>query len=161
MVREALLDHISIPAENLHRMPTEIPQPDDAAQNYEKTLRDFWAASWPRFDLLQLGLGADGHIASLFPYSSLLQEQKRLVAAVTDSPKPPSIRLTLTLPAINHAAHIHFYVTGLEKAEELKSTLEGPADPQKFPAQTVQPQNGELVWFVDEKTASLLAKAKP
>ncbi|MGH7600858.1 MAG: 6-phosphogluconolactonase [bacterium] len=156
MVRESLLDHVPIPAENIHHMPTEFPQPDDAAQNYEKTLSDFWKASLPCFDLLQLGLGSDGHIASLFPYSSLLQEQKRLVAAVTDSPKPPLIRLTLTLPAINHAAQIHFYVAGSEKAEALRSTLEGPRDPQKFPAQAVQPENGEVIWWVDEKAANML-----
>jgi 6-phosphogluconolactonase len=156
MAREALLDHLAVPAENVQRMPTEFPQPDDAAKSYEKTLRDFWNASLPRFDLLQLGLGADGHVASLFPYSSLLQEQKRLVAAVTGSPKPPPIRLTLTLPAINRAAQIHFYVAGSEKAQALKSTLEGPRDPQRFPAQAVQPINGELIWWVDEKAASLL-----
>jgi len=158
MVRESLLDHVPIPAENIQRMPTEFVKLDDAAQNYEQTLYNFWNASLPRFDLIQLGMGPDGHIVSLFPHSPLLQEEKRLVAAVTDSPKPPPIRLTLTLPVINHAAQIHFYVAGSEKAEALRSTLQNPRDLQKFPAQAVQPENGEVIWWVDKKAASLLEK---
>ncbi len=156
MVREALLDHIAIAAENVHRMPTEFIQPETAALNYEKTLRDLWPTILPRFDLIQLGLGPDGHIVSLFPNSLLLQEENRLVAVVTDSPKPPPTRLTLTLPVINRAAQIHFFVSGAEKAEALQSTLEGPRDPQKFPAQAVQPINGELIWWIDKKAAGLL-----
>jgi 6-phosphogluconolactonase len=156
MARESLFDHVPILAENVHRMPTEFIQPETAAQNYEKSLRDFWPDSLPRFDLIQLGLGPDGHIVSLFPNSPLLQEEQRLVAAVTDSPKPPPTRLTLTLPVINHAAQIHFFVSGAEKAEALRSTLQGPRDWQKFPAQAVQPANGQVIWWVDEKAASLL-----
>lgn len=156
MVRESLFDHVPILAENVHRMPTEFIQPETAAQNYEKTLQDFWPASLPHFDLIQLGLGPDGHIVSLFPNSPLLQEELRLVVVVTDSPKPPPTRLTLTLPVINQAAQVHFFVTGVEKAEALRSTLKGPHDPQKFPAQAVQPQNGQVTWWVDEKAASLL-----
>src|SRR5574341_932808 len=106
MAREALFDHVPVLAENVHRMPTEFIQPEIAAQNYGKTLRDFWPASFPRFDLIQLGLGPDGHIVSLFPHSPLLQEENRLVAVVTDSPKPPPTRLTLTPPIINRAAQI-------------------------------------------------------
>jgi len=158
MVREALFDHVPILAENVHRMPTEFIQPETAAQNYEKMLRDFWPASLPRFDLIQLGLGPDGHIVSLFPNSALLQEENRLVAVVTDSPKPPPIRITLTLPVINHAAQIHFFVTGAEKAEALRATLEGARDLKRFPAQAVQPVNGQVIWWVDEKAASLLKK---
>jgi 6-phosphogluconolactonase len=158
MAREALFDHIPILAENVHRMPTEFIQPETAAQNYEKILKIFWPASQPRFDLIQLGLGPDGHIVSLFPNSPLLQEEQRLVAVVGDSPKPPPTRLTLTLPAINHATQIHFFVTGEEKAEALRSTLKGPRDPQKFPAQAVQPTNGQVIWWVDEKAASLLKR---
>jgi len=158
MVREALFDHVPILAENVRRMPTEFIQPETAAQDYEKTLRDFWPASLPRFDLIQLGLGPDGHILSLFPNSPLLREENRLVAVVTDSPKPPPTRITLTLPVINHAAQIHFFVTGAEKAEALRVTLEGARDLQKFPAQAVQPVNGQVIWWVDEKAASLLKK---
>ncbi|MGH7449944.1 MAG: 6-phosphogluconolactonase [bacterium] len=156
MVRESLFDHVPILAENVHRLPTEFIQPETAAQNYEKTLRNFWPASLPRFDLFQLGLGPDGHIVSLFPHSPLLQEENRLVAVVTDSPKPPPTRLTLTLPVINHAAQIHFFVTGAEKAEALRTTLVGARDLQRFPAQAVQPINGQVIWWVDEQAASLL-----
>ncbi|MCI0693656.1 6-phosphogluconolactonase [candidate division KSB1 bacterium] len=156
MARESLFDHVPILAENVHRMTTEFIQPKTAAQNYEKTLRDFWPVSLPRFDLIQLGLGLDGHIASLFPNSPLLQEKQRLVTVVTDSPKPPPTRITLTLPAINNAAQIHFFVAGAEKAEALRSTLQGPRDWQKFPAQAVQPANGQVIWWVDDKAASLL-----
>ena len=158
MARESLLDHVSILAENVHRMPTEFIQPEIAAQEYEKTLRDFWPASLPRFDLVQLGLGTDGHILSLFPNSPLLQEEQRLVSVVRDSPKPPPTRLTLTLPVINHAAQIHFFVTGVEKAEALGSTLQGPRAWQKFPAQAVQLVNGQIIWWVDERAASFLKK---
>jgi 6-phosphogluconolactonase len=158
MARESLFDHVPILAENVHRMPTEFIQPETAAQNYEKTLRDFWPASLPRFDLIQLGMGPDGHILSLFPNSPLLQEEQRLVAVVRNSPKPPPTRLTLTLPVINHAAQIHFFVTGAEKVEALRSTIQGPRDWQKFPAQAVQPVNGQAIWWVDEKAASLLKK---
>jgi len=160
MVRETLFDHVPILAENVHRMPTDFIQPETAAQNYEKKLQDFWPASLPRFDLIQLGLGPDGHILSLFPNSSLLQEEKRLVAVVTDSPKPPPTRITLTLPVINHAAQIHFFVTGAEKAEALRATLEGARDLKRFPAQAVQPVNGQVIWWVDEKAASLLKKER-
>jgi 6-phosphogluconolactonase len=158
MVREALFDHVPVLADNVHRMPTEFIQPETAAENYEKMLRDFWPASLPRFDLIQLGLGPDGHIVSLFPNSPLLHEEKRLVAVVTDSPKPPPTRLTLTLPAINYAAQIHFFVTGAEKAEALRATLEGPRNLQKFPAQAVQPADGQVIWWVDEKAANLLKR---
>jgi 6-phosphogluconolactonase len=158
MARESLFDHVPVFAKNVHRMPTEFIQPETAAQNYEKTLRDFWPDSLPRFDLIQLGLGPDGHIVSLFPNSPLLQEEQRLVAVVTDSPKPPPTRLTLTLPVINYAAQIHFFVAGAEKAEALRSTLQGSRDWQKFPAQAVQLANGQVIWWVDEKAASLLKR---
>lgn len=158
MARESLLDHVPILAENVHRMPTEFILPETAAQNYEKTLCDFWPTSLPHFDLIQLGLGPDGHILSLFPNSPLLREENRLVAVVIDSPKPPPTRLTLTLPVINHAAHIHFFVTGAEKAEALRATLEGLHDLQKFPAQAVQPLDGHVTWWLDENAASLLKR---
>jgi len=157
MVREALFDHVPILADNVHRMPTEFIQPEAAAQDYEKTLRDFWPASLPRFDLIQLGLGPDGHILSLFPNSPLLLEENRLVAMITDSPKPPSTRITLTLPVINYAVQIHFFVTGAEKAEALRATLAGARDQKRFPAQAVQPVNGQVIWWIDEKAASLLS----
>ncbi len=157
MARETLLAPLSIAAENIHPIPTELYEPNEAARLYEQFLYHFFdEAFWPRFDLMLLGLGNDGHIVSLFPHSPFLQEQKRLVVAVTNSPKPPLIRLTLTLPLITQAAQIYFFVTGADKAKALRSTLEGPRDWQKFPAQAVQPVNGQVIWWVDEKAASLL-----
>jgi len=157
MVLESLLEHISITAENVHLMPTEFIQPDEAAQRYEQVLRDFFGASLPRFDLMMLGLGKDAHCASLFPASPALQERERLVV-VAEGPQPPKTRLTLTFPAINHAAHIYFFVAGEDKAPALQATLEGQADLQQYPAQAVQPANGQVVWWVDEKAASLLKR---
>ncbi|MDZ7362769.1 MAG: 6-phosphogluconolactonase [candidate division KSB1 bacterium] len=159
MAREALLAPLSIENENIHPIPTELYEPNEAARRYEQFLYHFFDdAFWPRFDLMLLGLGSDGHIVSLFPHSPFLQEQKRLVVAVTNSPKPPLIRLTLTLPLINRAAQIYFFVTGADKAKALRSTLEGPRDWQKFPAQAVQPANGHVIWWLDENAASLLKK---
>jgi 6-phosphogluconolactonase len=155
MVLESLLDHIPIAAENVHRMPAEFIQPGEAAQRHEQTLRDFFGVSLPRFDLILLGLGKDAHCASLFPESPALQERARLVVAA-ESPQPPKTRLTLTFPVINHAAHIYFFVAGEDKAPALQATLQGRRDWQKFPAQAVQPVNGQVIWWVDEKAASLL-----
>ncbi len=155
MVREALLDHIAIAAENVHRLPTESIQPDEAARRYEQTLRDFFGASSPRFDLIMLGLGKDAHCASLFSGSPALQERERLVV-VAEAPQTPKTRLTLTFSVINQAANIYFFVFGEDKAPALQATLEGPRDLQKFPAQAVQPLSGQVVWWVDEKAARLL-----
>jgi 6-phosphogluconolactonase len=157
MVRETLLEHIAIAVENVHRMPTEFIQPDEAARSYEKTLFDFFGVSSPRFDLIMLGLGKDAHCASLFPGSPALQERKRLVV-IAESPQPPKTRLTLTFPVINHAANIYFFVSGEDKAPALKSTLEGEIDFQNYPAQAVKTVNGRMIWWVDEKAANLLKR---
>ena len=157
MVRESLLDHIPITNDNVHRIPTEFIQLDEAARQYEKQLRDFFGAALPQFDLIMLGLGKDAHCASLFPGSPALQEHERLVV-VAESPQPPKIRLTLTFPVINHAANIYFFVAGEDKAPALQATLKGQTDFQKFPAQAVQPLKGQVIWWVDEKAASLLKK---
>ncbi len=159
MVRETLLAPISAAAENVHPIPTELYRPDEAARLYEQFLYHFWGDSLPRFDLIMLGLGKDAHCASLFPGSPALQERKRLVV-VAQSPQPPKIRLTLTFPVINQAANIYFFVNGEDKAPALQSILEGPRDLQKFPAQAVQPTNGQVIWWVDEKAASLLRKQR-
>jgi 6-phosphogluconolactonase len=159
MVRESLLDHIAFAAENVHRMPTELIQTDEAARRYEQVLRDFFSASSPRFDLIMLGLGKDAHCASLFPGSPALQERKRLVV-VAEGPQPPKTRLTLTFPVINQAANIYFFVSGEDKAPALQAALEGPRDLQKFPAQAVQPANGQVIWWVDKKAAAQLKKTE-
>ncbi len=150
LVRESLLDHVAIPEGNVHPMPTDRPDPDDAARAYERTLREYFPESWPRLDLVLLGMGPDGHTASLFPGSPALQERERWVVAV-QAPIDPPRRLTLTLPVLNRAASVFFLVTGPEKANALRRALTGPPDPITCPAGAVHPEGGGLVWWVDEK----------
>jgi 6-phosphogluconolactonase len=157
MTREALLDHVDIPAANIHRPETERDDPEEAARRYEQRLFDVLGDN-PKLDWVLLGLGEDGHVASLFPGSPLLRETDRWVAVVRDSPKPPPIRLTMTLPIINDASEIHFLVTGRAKAEVVRATLEGPMEPERFPAQAVQTAEGNLTWWLDADAASLLKK---
>jgi 6-phosphogluconolactonase len=157
MARDALLAHVPIPGENVHPMPTDSADPEEAAQAYERLLRAHFPCPWPRFNLVLLGLGAEGHTASLFPHSPALLEQARWVVA-TEAPVEPKRRLTLTLPAINHATHIWFLVAGAEKTEALKCALAEEADVMSCPAAGVKPTNGELVWWVDEEAAGRSAQ---
>jgi len=157
MAREALLDYIDVPADNIHRPETELDDPEEAARRYERELHDVLGDD-PRLDWVVLGLGQDGHVASLFPGSPLLVETKRRIAVVEDSPKPPPVRLTMTLPIINDAYEVHFLVTGKGKAEAVRTTLDGPQDLRHFPAQAVQPREGTLTWWLDPDAASLLKK---
>jgi 6-phosphogluconolactonase len=157
MAQETLLSGVPLPAENIHRMRGE-KNPPDAAEGYEQTVQNFFQLSSrgpPRFDLIYLGLGEDGHIASLFPGSEALKETTRLVVAVYVQ-KLKSHRLTLTLPVLNHAANIFFIVAGRDKAPVLKAALQGEQDPERLPAQLIKPVSGKLVWFVDQAAASSL-----
>lgn len=163
MARKALLDHIPIPPENVYRMRGEIP-PEQAAAEYEQELRDFFAGSnghqpsafsyQPTFDLILLGMGEDGHTASLFPGTSVLEEKERWVVAVPhETPPPPLVsRLSLTLPAINAAAQVTFIVAGGGKAAILKQALSPPSRPI-LPTQMIQPAHGDLLWLVDQAAA--------
>ncbi|HET6780539.1 MAG TPA: 6-phosphogluconolactonase [bacterium] len=155
MVRETLLAAIPIPAGHVHPMPTNQEDPNDAAREYEVLLKRQFNDDWPRFDLILLGLAPDGHIASLFPGSKALVEEKQRVLAVR-VPKEPPQRLTLTLPAINHAANVHFLVAGRSKAGALHRVLVGPCDVQTCPAVGVKPINGTVTWWVDEAAAAFL-----
>ena len=128
MAREALLDHVPCPTANVPPMPTDCSIPDGAARDYETTLRSFFAGDAPQFDLVLLGLGPDGHTASLFPGSPALDERTRWVLAVT-APAEPPVRLTLTLPAPTRAAHTDFPVTGSTKTQEHHPNPPGAADP--------------------------------
>ena len=160
LAREAFISRVPIPSGNVHPMPTEAADPNAAAAQYEETLRRFLAVpegEWPRFDLILLGLGADGHTASLFPGSPLLDEHRRLVAAA-HVPKLDAWRLTLTPPALRGARHVVFLVSGSDKASVLREVVEGPYDPHRLPAQLVQPEKGDLTWLVDEAAASLLRR---
>ncbi len=155
LARQTLLDRVPIPPGNVHRIPAERPDPQAAAAEYERTLRTFFGPGWPRFDLILLGLGADGHTASLFPGTAVLHETERLVAA----PYVDGLsahRLTLTPPVLNHAANVLFLVAGEGKAATLHAVLEGPYRPERFPSQLVRPAEGRLVWIVDRAAAGLL-----
>ncbi len=159
MAKEAWLDSIGIPSEHVYPMPTDLPDPDAAAWRYEATLRAHFPATWPRFDVVLLGLGADGHTASLFPDSPALEERDRWVVAVR-APVEPPVRLTLTLPAINHAAVVWFLVSGADKAEALRHTLAGDAAEQRRPAAEVRLSGGEPIWWVDRAAAALLPRPR-
>jgi 6-phosphogluconolactonase len=146
MAREALFNQISIPDENLHRMVCE-GNPEAGAEKYEHLLRSqFDDRTLPRFDLILLGLGDDGHTASLFPDTAILEERERWVAPVF-VPRLNSWRISLTLPAINATAHVAFLVSGAGKSAILKEILESTT-PSIYPAQLVAPQ-GELTWMID------------
>jgi 6-phosphogluconolactonase len=156
MAFESLLGHVSIDPARVHRLKGEA-EPALAASEYERDLRAAFGASSreiPRFDLLLLGLGADGHTASLFPGTAAIAERERLVVA-NDVPALHAVRLTFTLPLINRARRVAFLVSGAEKAPILARVLEGP--PGVLPAQLVSPDDGELVWIVDSAAARNLA----
>ena len=128
MARSALLSRVPVPAENVRRMRGE-GDPEEAAGAYESELRAFFAAApWLRFVFVMLGMGVDGHTASLFPHTPALREQTRWAVA-NPVEKLKTVRLTLTAPAINHAAHVLFVVTGAAKRERLQEVIADPADP--------------------------------
>jgi 6-phosphogluconolactonase len=152
LARETLLDGVPCPPANIHPMPTSPPTPQLAAESYEAMLREFFGSDRPRFDLVLLGLGAEGHTASLFPQSPALDETVRWVVPAVVPAEPPS-RLTLTLPALNGAAHVFFLVTGHEKTAAFDHVLTGPTDVRRYPASGIRP-DGELVWWVDRDAAA-------
>ena len=159
LARETLLDRVPLPSQHVHRIVGELP-PADAARRYEAELHAFFAASdpatpQPRFDLLLLGMGDDGHTASLFPGTTALRETARW-AVENYVPRLDSWRVTLTIPAINAAAHILFLVSGAAKAETLRAVLHGPRQPEIYPAQLIQPQQGRLIWLVDRAATTRL-----
>jgi 6-phosphogluconolactonase len=136
--------------------------PGDAgkiAAKYEKTIVNTFNLSeneFPRFDLILLGMGADGHTASLFPFSAALKETRK-IAVANPVEKLNTIRLTLTFPVINNAANVIFLVKGADKAETLREVLEGKREPQKYPSQSVQPRDGDLYWLIESEAAGLLS----
>jgi 6-phosphogluconolactonase len=158
MASEALLSRVSLPAENVHRIRGE----GDAVANArldEDELREYFGdGKWPRFDLVMLGMGDDGHTASLFPGTSALDVQNAWVTANWVE-KFDTFRVTLTAPAINHARQVMFIVTGASKAERLQEVLHGARDEHRLPSQLIQPQDeGALAWFLDEPAAAKLSR---
>jgi 6-phosphogluconolactonase len=156
MARESL--RVPVPEQNIHRVYGEIA-PEAAAEKYENELRSFFG-DVPRFDLILLGLGDDGHTASLFPSSPTLHEQTRWAAAVAhETPPPPLVpRVTLTLPVINAARQIVFLVSGAGKAERLAEVLHAPTESHSLPASMIRPGNGEILWLVDKSAAAHLSQ---
>ena len=147
MAKDTLLDHVPCPAANIHPMPTHFDDAGAAARDYEATLERYWAGQEPRLDLVLLGMGADGHTASLFPGAPALHEQERWVVAAKVPAEPP-LRLTLTLPALARSAHAHFLVAGLDKAAALSHVLSDTADTNRYPAAGVRPSDGEVTWWL-------------
>ncbi|HEY0515169.1 MAG TPA: 6-phosphogluconolactonase [Thermoanaerobaculia bacterium] len=155
MAREAMLDAVPVPPGNVHRVPAEEPDAQRAAAAYESTLRAFFQVAvgeWPGFDLVLLGLGPEGHTASLFPGSPAIAERQRLVLAPWVEAQH-TFRVTLTPPVLNHARRAMFLVSGEEKAAALRAVLEGAREPARYPAQIVE---GNVLWMVDRAAAGLL-----
>lgn len=148
LVAETLLASAPLPKENIHRVPVELGDPQAVAASYETHVRDFFGlreGELPAFDLVLLGMGADGHTASLFPESPALEEQRSLVVAVY-AEALQSHRTTFTLPVLNHARRVTFLVAGADKRDSLQRALAGDLT---LPAARVAPTQGQLRWFVD------------
>ncbi|MGA2206237.1 MAG: 6-phosphogluconolactonase [Terracidiphilus sp.] len=157
MTREALLDHVPLSPKQIHRMEGEL-EPKEAAARYEAELRNSFqleGAELPRFDLVALGMGPDGHTASLFPRTEALHETKRLATANYVADKN-MWRITLTWPVINQASQVFFLLSGAEKALILNEVFEGPRDVERLPSQLIVPADGILTLLLDEAAATLL-----
>lgn len=156
MARQILLDRVSIPDEQIHPIASSLP-PLKAAEKYQNTLEEFFSSNSIAFDFVLLGLGENGHTASLFPGTAVLEE-KRYWASEVYVPNLRMWRVTLTVPILNQARKIVFLVSGADKAWVLDQVIHGPRRPRQLPAQLIQPQKGELLWVVDQAAASLVQK---
>lgn len=163
MAKDAVLDPLGVDEQHVFRWETELDDPVATAERYEQTIRRFFTEnhetfpqeSIPRFDLILLGMGADGHTASLFPFSPALGENEK-IAAANWIEKLNSYRVTVTYPLLNHAANVIFLVSGSEKAVTLAQVIDGEFDPDGLPAQGVEPLEGALLWLVDAAAAQNL-----
>jgi 6-phosphogluconolactonase len=158
MANENLFEPLKINDQNIFRWQTELENAEIIAENYENSIKDFFKLAendFPEFDLILLGMGADGHTASLFPNTEALSNAEN-IAVANKVEKLDTTRLTLTLPTINNAANIIFLVAGEDKAEALREVLEGESAPEKYPSQNIKPTNGELFWLLDKNVAKSL-----
>jgi 6-phosphogluconolactonase len=159
MAREALLSRVTPPQANVHRIKGEL-DPPEGARDYTEQLQSFFSGT-PSFDLVYLGLGPDGHTASLFPGTTALRvTDKPCVANRVDRAVGSVWRLTLTFPAINAARRVIFLVEGSEKAAILKRVIEGAKDVERYPAQGIAPASGDLLWLADAPADALLESTK-
>lgn len=167
MTFETLLAKVPVPEENIFRIPAELADANLAARDYSATLINFFLrtldtettaplSNVPRFDLIFLGMGPDGHTASLFPHTEALHNDGDIVTA-NYVEKLKAHRITLTAKTINNARNVTFLVGGQDKAETLKRVLEGERDTETYPSQMIHPTKGTLLWLVDEQAASLLS----
>jgi len=159
MADETMLSKIPVAAGNVFRIAAENPDAAAAAAAYEQALRKFFAVGpgqFPRFDLILLGMGPDGHTASLFPGTAALQEKSRLVVANWVE-KLKASRISLTLPVLNAAYCVTFLVSGTDKAAVLRTVLEENAPTEQYPSKLVKPSDGKLIWLLDRAAASALS----
>jgi 6-phosphogluconolactonase len=161
---EPWLSRVPVAEARIHRMPGEAADADQAALDYQQQIADALGVVAdgppPAFDLMLLGIGEDGHTASLFPNTAALDETSRWVVA-NSVPQRQMYRLTMTLPLLNRARHVIFLVTGASKAAVVREILAGPADPRRLPAQAVQPTAGQLLWLLDREAAGQLEATAP
>jgi len=158
MTREAMLDQVPLRPEQIHRIQGEL-EPEAAAAHYESELRNSFrleGAESPRFDLVALGMGPDGHTASLFPGTEAIHEIGRLAVANHVPQQKESWRITLTWPVINHSSSVFFLIAGQDKAAVLNEVLTGPHDPERLPSQLIWPASGILTLILDKAAAALL-----
>jgi 6-phosphogluconolactonase len=159
MATEAMISKSPLKPEQVTRIKGEYPATERAALEYEKALREYFKlkdGEYPRFDLLLVGMGSEGHTLSLFPGTKALHAEGRAVVRNWVG-KLYTERITLTAPVASNAARILFMVTGADKALALKAVLEGPYEPEQLPAQLLQPKNGKLLWLVDTAAGGMLA----
>jgi 6-phosphogluconolactonase len=160
MASDSMLSKVPLQPKQIHRIKGEYPDTAQAAVEYQATIqREFGlkAGEFPRFDLVLLGMGSEGHTLSLFPGTKALHETQRIVTRNWVG-KLYTERITLTAPAANNAANIIFMIAGADKACALKAVLEGPHEPEQLPAQMIQPSNGKLSWLADQAAGSMLSK---
>lgn len=160
MADQYLFSKISIPRENIFRIPTEFKNPEEAVKEYEMILRKAFCIAetdhqFPGFDIVYLGLGDDGHTASLMPFSKLVFKKHQLVASLW-VPKLKMYRITLTPSAINHSESIIFLVTGANKASAVSAVLEGKYEPDRYPGQLIDETEGKTIWYLDQTAANLI-----
>jgi len=160
LAQEVLLNKLNLRPDQIHRMPAERPDRQQASADYEAEIRKVVGSDLPAFDLIQLGMGPEAHTASLFPHQPSLREEKRLIMPVS-VPKPPPDRLTFTPPLLRAARHLLFLAVGADKAAALHEVLEGADNPEEYPTQGIVRQaKGEVVWMVDTAIAQQINHIK-